>query len=161
MISESTPTLPFIPAGETVTGALSVGLFIVMWNYMGWELPAAAGDEIVNPKRTYPMAMVLVLFAAVATYTIPTFAGLYGGAEITGATRPGDRRVESGEGIGVALSEYEISGEQIAEWASTPPETSAGSSQTSPMKSAIRLPVKTARSLASLASLSRSLQSYP
>jgi amino acid transporter len=51
-----------------------------MWNYMGWELPAAAGDEIVNPKRTYPLAMILVLFAAVATYVLPVTASLYGGA---------------------------------------------------------------------------------
>ncbi len=47
---------------------------------MGWELPTAAGDEVVNPKKTYPLAMVLVLVATVATYTIPTVAGLYGGA---------------------------------------------------------------------------------
>jgi amino acid transporter len=51
-----------------------------MWNYMGWELPTAAGDEIVNPKRTYPLAMVLVLVATIATYSIPMVAGLYGGA---------------------------------------------------------------------------------
>jgi amino acid transporter len=51
-----------------------------MWNYMGWELPAAAGDEVVNPKKTYPLAMVLVLVATIATYTLPTVAGLYGGA---------------------------------------------------------------------------------
>jgi len=47
---------------------------------MGWELPAAAGDEVVNPKRNYPLAMALVLVATVATYIIPTVAGLYGGA---------------------------------------------------------------------------------
>ena len=47
-----------------------------MWNYMGWELPTAAGDEVVNPKRTYPLAMVLVLVATIATYSIPMVAGL-------------------------------------------------------------------------------------
>ena len=47
---------------------------------MGWELPSAAGDEVVNPKKTYPLAMVLVLVATIATYSIPTIAGLYGGA---------------------------------------------------------------------------------
>jgi amino acid transporter len=51
-----------------------------MWNFMGWELPTAAGDEVVNPKRTYPLAMVLVLVATIASYSIPTIAGLYGGA---------------------------------------------------------------------------------
>ncbi|NTV38276.1 MAG: APC family permease, partial [Anaerolineales bacterium] len=65
---------------ENLIPAFSVGMFVVMWNYMGWELPAAAGDEIVNPKRTYPLAMVLVLFAAVATYALPVTASLFGGA---------------------------------------------------------------------------------
>jgi len=60
--------------------ALSTGLFVAMWNFMGWELPTAAGDEIVNPKKTYPLAMILVLVATIATYSIPTIAGLYGGA---------------------------------------------------------------------------------
>ena len=74
-----TISLPFLPEGENLTGALSVGLFIVMWNYMGWELPAVAGDEIKNPKKTYPRAMALVLVAAVATYMLPVVAGLQGG----------------------------------------------------------------------------------
>ncbi len=77
--------LPFLPSGEAVNfksliPALGTGIYVAMWNYMGWELPAAAGDEVVNPKKTYPLAMVLVLIAAIATYSIPTIAGLYGGA---------------------------------------------------------------------------------
>jgi amino acid transporter len=77
--------LPFLLNGEAVTfkaliPALGTGIYVAMWNYMGWELPTAAGDEVVNPKKTYPLAMVLVLIATVATYTIPTIAGLYGGA---------------------------------------------------------------------------------
>ncbi len=72
--------MTFLPQGTGLTGAFSVGLFVVMWNYMGWELPTSAGDEIVKPKRTYPLAMLLVLIAAIATYAIPTVAALYGGA---------------------------------------------------------------------------------
>ena len=37
-----TISFPLLPAGESgwsgITNALSVGLFVVMWNYMGWEL---------------------------------------------------------------------------------------------------------------------------
>lgn len=119
--SGTTVSLPFIPPGETVTGALSVGLFIVMWNFMGWELPAAAGDEIVNPKRTYPLAMVLVLIAAVATYTLPTVAGLYGGAGDNGRYQLwGIEEPEEGAGIGVTLEEYGVTPEQIDEWGVDP-----------------------------------------
>lgn len=74
-----TASLPFMPEGESLLGALSTGLFVVMWNYMGWELPSVAGDEIVNPKKTYPRAMALVLIAAIATYALPVTAGLFGG----------------------------------------------------------------------------------
>ena len=78
-------SLPFLATGEAVSiptllPALSTGLYVAMWNFMGWELPTAAGDEIVNPKRTYPLAMVLVLIATLLTYGIPAMAGLYGGA---------------------------------------------------------------------------------
>ena len=79
-----TPSLPFMPEGQSLFGALSTGLFVVMWNYMGWELPSAAGDEIVNPKKTYPRAMALVLVAAIATYALPVTAGLFGGAGADG-----------------------------------------------------------------------------
>ena len=83
--SGQTIHLPFLPGGEPVSfkaliPALGTGIYVAMWNYMGWELPAAAGDEVVKPKKTYPLAMALVLVAAIATYSIPTIAGLYGGA---------------------------------------------------------------------------------
>ncbi len=83
--SGATVSLPFLATGEAVSiptllPALSTGLYVAMWNFMGWELPTAAGDEIVNPKRTYPLAMVLVLIATLLTYSIPAVAGLYGGA---------------------------------------------------------------------------------
>jgi amino acid transporter len=82
--SGATIALPFLATGDAVSiptllPALSTGLYVAMWNFMGWELPTAAGDEIVNPKRTYPLAMVLVLIATLLTYGIPAVAGLYGG----------------------------------------------------------------------------------
>lgn len=72
--------LPFLPMGESVNvsslgAALSTGIFIAMWNYMGWELPTAAGDEIKNPKKTYPLALTIVLVGVVLTYAIPVFGG--------------------------------------------------------------------------------------
>jgi len=73
-------TMSFLPQDTSVWGAFSVGLFVVMWNYMGWEAPTTAGDEIVKPRRTYPLAMALVFIAVIATYALPTVAALYGGA---------------------------------------------------------------------------------
>ncbi len=87
--SGTTIHLPFLASGEAVSfstliPALGTGIYVAMWNFMGWELPTAAGDEVVNPKKTYPLAMVIVLLATIATYSIPTVAGLYGGAGADG-----------------------------------------------------------------------------
>jgi amino acid transporter len=118
--------LPFLPGGEPVNfsnlmGALSTGIFVAMWNFMGWELPTAAGDEIVNPKKTYPLAMVLVLIATIATYSIPTITGLYGGAGEDGKYQLwGIEEYESGEGIGPVLEEYGVPPENAQEWGVDP-----------------------------------------
>ena len=116
-----TLNIPLLPEGETITGALSVGLFVVMWNFMGWELPTAAGDEIVNPKKTYPIAMVLVLIAAIATYSLPTLAGLFGGAGEDGRYHLwGQEEPETGAGIGALMAEYGIGEEKLIEWGVDP-----------------------------------------
>ena len=118
----TTISIPFLPGGEPITfdslmGALSTGIFVAMWNYMGWELPTAAGDEIVNPKKTYPIAMVLVLISAIATYAIPTITGLYGGAGEDGKYQLwGIEEYESGEGIGPVLDDYGVPPETSQEW---------------------------------------------
>src|SRR5512139_531318 len=118
----TTISLPFLPGGEPVTfdslmGALSTGIFVAMWNFMGWELPTAAGDEIVNPKRTYPIAMAMVLVAAIATYAIPTVTGLYGGAGEDGKYQLwGIEEYEADEGIGVVLEDYGVPPEQVEAW---------------------------------------------
>ena len=120
--SGTTFHVPFLPGGEEINfnslmGALSTGIFVAMWNFMGWELPTAAGDEIVNPKKTYPVAMVLVLIATIATYSIPTVAGLYGGAGEDGKYQLwGIEEYESGEGIGPVLTDYGVPEDKVAEW---------------------------------------------
>jgi amino acid transporter len=118
--------MPFLPGGEPITmdslsGALSTGLFVAMWNFMGWELPTAAGDEIVNPKKTYPVAMVLVLIAAILTYSIPTITGLYGGAGENGQYQLwGIEEYGSGEGIGVVLEDYGVEPATYESWGIDP-----------------------------------------
>ncbi len=119
--SGTTVALPFVAGEQSLIGAFSTGLFVVMWNYMGWELPAAAGDEIVNPKKTYPRAMALTLIAAILTYALPVLGGLYGGAGDDGRYQLwGIEEYAEGEGIGVVLADYGVSEEQIAEWGVDP-----------------------------------------
>jgi amino acid transporter len=105
-------SMTFLPKDTSVWGAFSVGLFVVMWNYMGWESPTTAGDEIVKPRRTYPLAMALVFVACIATYALPTVAALYGGAGE-------DNKVmlwglEEEDGIGQVLLDGGMTEEQMA-----------------------------------------------
>jgi amino acid transporter len=113
--------MSFLPKDTGVTGAFSVGLFVVMWNYMGWESPTTAGDEIVKPRRTYPLAMALVFLACIATYALPTVAALYGGAGE-------DNRVmlwgvEEDDGIGQVLLDGGMTEEQMTSAGVDPSDT--------------------------------------
>ncbi len=117
-----TVSLPFLPGGEGVsagslTAAFSTGLFVVMWNYMGWELPSAAGDEVVNPRKTYPRAMAIVLVLAILTYSLPVVGSLYGGAGEDGRyTIWGIEASDEEVGIIGDVEEYGVTAEQIDSW---------------------------------------------
>ena len=117
-----TVSLPFLPGGEGVnlgslTTAFSVGLYVVMWNYMGWELPSAAGDEVVEPRKTYPRAMAIVLVLAILTYLLPVVSSLYGGAGEGGRyTLWGIQASDESVGIGADVAAYGVTPEQINSW---------------------------------------------
>jgi amino acid transporter len=124
--SGTTVALPILSTGAvTNAGALftafSSGLYIAMWNFMGWELPTAAGSEIVKPKRTYPIAMVLVLVAAIATYGIPTIAGLYGGAGAGGRYMLWGQEPADGQTLGQYMQEnYNVDTATLQSWGANP-----------------------------------------
>ena len=117
-----TVSLPFLPGGEGVnfgslTAAFSTGLFVVMWNYMGWELPSAAGDEVVEPRKNYPRAMAIVLVLAILTYSLPVIGGLYGGAGEDGRYAVwGIEASDEEVGIAADVEDYGVSSEQIDGW---------------------------------------------
>lgn len=110
-------SIPLLPENQTLVGAFSLGLFVAMWNFMGWELPSSAGDEIARPHRTYPIAMVLTLLATIATYSLPMTAGIFGGAGTNGQDKVwGVEEESTGEGIGSILEERGITSEQASSW---------------------------------------------
>jgi amino acid transporter len=128
-LGHGAPSLPFLPGGQEVngsslSGAFGLGLFVVMWNYMGFELATVAGDEIVKPKRTYPLAMLIVLILAIATYVLPVLAGLYGGAGADG--RYALWGVEAGDGqtIGAVMNDAGIDTPTLEGWGVDPEGTS-------------------------------------
>ena len=129
VVAHGAPSLPFLPggqeiSGDSLSGAFGLGLFVVMWNYMGFELATVAGDEIVNPRRTYPRAMVLVLILAVATYVLPVVAGLYGGAGSDGRYLLWGVEAGSDQTIGSVMSDAGVDNTTLQGWGVDPNGTS-------------------------------------
>ena len=49
---------------------LVMGVFVSMWNYMGWDNASTIAGEVENPQRTYPRGVLLAVAAVTGTYMI-------------------------------------------------------------------------------------------
>jgi amino acid transporter len=76
--------LPVTPPDTNVVGALGVGLFVVMWNYLGWDGISTVIDEVDNPKKNIPKAMLFAIPLVIIAYLFPVAAGLYGSSDWKG-----------------------------------------------------------------------------
>jgi amino acid transporter len=70
------PVRPLTNPGQGLTSAFTVGLFVVMWNYLGWDGVATVAEEMKNPRRDYPKMLLITVPLITAIYLIPTFFGL-------------------------------------------------------------------------------------
>jgi amino acid transporter len=62
-------------ATPDIAGAISVAL----WNYMGWDNASTVAQEVENPQRNYPRAMLVAAGLVALTYVLPLAAvGLAG-----------------------------------------------------------------------------------
>ena len=62
-------------SGADLPGAISVAL----WNYMGWDNASTVAQEVDNPQRNYPRAMLGATATVALTYILPLLAvGLAG-----------------------------------------------------------------------------------
>jgi amino acid transporter len=59
------------PASES---ALSTAILVAMWNYMGWDNASTIAQEVENPQRTYPRAMIASTVVVAVTYILPLAA---------------------------------------------------------------------------------------
>lgn len=66
----------FVPKDQTVMQALASGLGIVMWNYLGWDQLSTVAEEVDDPGRAYPRAMLIGVPLITLIYLIPTAVGL-------------------------------------------------------------------------------------
>ena len=97
---------PWIPESTNVLQSFGVGLFVVMWNYMGWDIIANVAGEIEQPQRNLPRALALTIPLIMLAYLFPVFAGLTSGfdwQQWTSGSFPKIASAVAGEWLGVWL----------------------------------------------------------
>jgi amino acid transporter len=67
---------PFTLEGQSPLAALTAGIFVVMWNYLGWEGVATAAGEMKDPRRDYPKALLISIPLITLVYLLPSVVGL-------------------------------------------------------------------------------------
>jgi amino acid transporter len=70
------PLQPFTADGLSPRQAAGAGLAIMIWNYIGFDSVSTAGGEIDNPRRTYPLALLISVPLIMITYLLPVLAAL-------------------------------------------------------------------------------------
>ena len=67
------------PASES---ALSTAILVAMWNYMGWDNASTVAQEVENPQRNYPRAMIYATILVAVTYILPLAAMALSGLSV-------------------------------------------------------------------------------
>lgn len=66
--------------------ALSTAVLVALWNYMGWDNASTVAQEVENPQRNYPRAMIGATILVAVTYILPIAAMSLTGLPTTGFT---------------------------------------------------------------------------
>jgi len=70
------PFTPMAPPHQPSFNVFGVGLAIGLWLYSGYEQCSTVAEEVENPRRTYPLALAIVVPLSIAVYFLPTIASL-------------------------------------------------------------------------------------
>ena len=73
------PVLQWSSTAVATTGfgpgsAFSTAVLVAMWNYMGWDNASTIAQEVENPQRNYPRAMIVAAVLTAVTYILPLAA---------------------------------------------------------------------------------------
>lgn len=104
---------PLTNPGISTTAAAATGLFVIMWNYLGWDSISTISREMKDAPRIFPKALMIGLPLVILFYLLPVFVGLNAVPDIskwiegswpTIATAVGGRSLGIAVGIGGVLS---------------------------------------------------------
>jgi amino acid transporter len=62
------------PHGANHYGTITTALLVAMWNYMGWDNASTVAQEVENPRRNYPLAMLATCGIVALSYILPLSA---------------------------------------------------------------------------------------
>jgi amino acid transporter len=78
---------PAIQWSGPATGAsLSTAILVALWNYMGWDNASTVAQEVENPQRNYPRAMLGAAALVTVTYVVPLVGMALAGLSPVGFT---------------------------------------------------------------------------
>jgi amino acid transporter len=63
--------------------ALSTAVLVALWNYMGWDNASTVAQEVEDPQRNYPRAMIGATVLVAVTYILPLIAMALTGLSVT------------------------------------------------------------------------------
>jgi len=78
-----TNSVPLHATGFGAGSAFSTALLVAMWNYMGWDNASTIAQEVENPQRNYPRAMIAAAALTAVTYVLPLAAMAVAGISAT------------------------------------------------------------------------------
>jgi amino acid transporter len=85
-----------------------------MWNYMGWDNASTVAQEVENPQRNYPRAMIFAAILTAVTYILPlaamALAGLSADSFSTGGWADAAGTLGGNGIVGVGLSLAVVAG---------------------------------------------------
>jgi amino acid transporter len=87
--------------------ALSTAILVAMWNYMGWDNASTVAQEVEDPQRTYPRAMIASTILVAVSYILPLAAMALAGLSVESFTTGdwiGAARTLGGPLLGMAVA---------------------------------------------------------
>ena len=63
-------------------GSISTAVIVALWNYMGWDNASTVAEEVDNPRRNYPLAMLAAAALVAISYVLPVIAIAYTGIPV-------------------------------------------------------------------------------
>jgi len=107
-------TTPGAGANAFAAPAFSTAILVAMWNYMGWDNASTVAQEVENPQRNYPRAMIVAAILTAVTYILPlaamALAGLSSASFSTGDWADAARQIGGSGFIGAALALAVVAG---------------------------------------------------